>query len=287
MIKILTYTFLVALGLLTSCGNSSTKKSTASDSNGTKGIEQLNLSDRQDSLLSGTNTVNTMDTDSIYVHSVHFTQLDTITTSWNMTEDDVHSFFEGAIPATNSEVAKMISNNYYPYSVTGKVIIDGLDYDYVINPVGVAILFNKQSRHQFFVNYTCETILKEKSASTLRIQILSYNKRSYDYDDDLGRWCKDWWLSATDINNYFKLCKAWDESKQGAVLTLFDNYNCDISGYLEMDGKIYRYWLWCNGPFFLTPIKADIHLESQVYVCQDEAGLKYIYSIEKNPTLDV
>lgn len=278
-------TFILILMLLVLCGNPFTRRGGISSASEKSHPEIIDKSNVPTSIEYGLSCV-----DSIVVQSVNFSNLDIVSTSWNMTMEDVRSFFEHARLTTESEVAEIVSKNYSPFSITGEVWLDGQRNNYTISPAGTAILFptsfDQNSQHIFFVNDEYVTIMQDKLPYDLELKVLSYHKKSYDNDDDLGKWCKNWRLSATDIDSYFTLCKPWDENVKGAVLTLFYNYNCEINGYLEMNDRIYRYWLWCNGPFILTPVQSNGYGERLNFVCQDEAGLKYLYEIEKNPTLD-
>lgn len=271
--------------LLVSCVNSSTRRVIASNTNNKAYVETVDASDtlvHDDSLHY---------VDSIVVKSIYHTRLDTLSSSWNMTEEEVHAFFAEAIPSTNSEVAKIVSENYHPFSIAGEVMMNGKEYEYTITPAGTAILFpssfDENSQYIFLLNDIHILAPKKNLSRNLKIKILSYHKNGYEYSGDLGEWSKDWWLSATDIDNYFDLCEPWDENIKGAVNTLFYNYNCDIDGYLEMNDHIYYYRLWCNGPFILTPARDCGYEERLNFVCQDKAGLKYIYEVEDNPTLDM
>ena len=219
----------------------------------------------------------------IKVLNSKFYQLDTFTTTWNLTKEELQLFFETAKQIDHFEAARIINKRYHPFSIEGEIDCGDSTARFRLNPAGIAILYDRKLDSLFFFKYNNDTNnlfrLPVRAYPKWPIKILSKKKivGKISESDSLYIWVKNWNLTVTEINEYLGLCK---KEKEHILYQLFMNYPCSINGDAVWEDDIYSFKLECSGMTWMRKkIGETSDDKTYGFGCFDKKGEKYIYEI--------
>jgi len=240
-----------------------------------------------DTIQNITDSIDTIIVNDTIVKSSDFYQLDTLTTDWRLTSDEILNYFSNAKQIDNEEAAMIVGKNYYPFSIEGEISCNSKDFQFIIIPSGVGILFSSSTPHKY--QYYYDDIARSREGKRLNqlhskgLKMLLLSQKKYcKYDEcgeELGAWCRKWKLSVTDFNKYVSLCKQMPHHE---LYQMFQNCPCGFDGYLVWKGEVYRYTLEASAPLWLWNAckKVTSDEETVGFGCFVKAGEKYVFEVD-------
>jgi hypothetical protein len=219
--------------------------------------------------------------DVITVMSAQLEQLDTGLIEWQLDDNQIAHYFLTAKQIENKEAAKFISENYYPCSMTGNLIYQGKNYNFILHASGVGILHDTNGIVQFYTNDSANQDLFNNlkwNSENLNMFLIS-QQRYFNCEqcgEDLCNWCKKWRLSIVDFNKYVSLCKRFTNSSE--FYATFYNYPCWLRGYLVWEEQIYLYSLESSAPLRIRNIVTGENVG--MFGCLNKKeGEKYVFEV--------
>lgn len=221
--------------------------------------------------------------DSMVVKGSKFEQLDTLSTKWQLDDEQIVRYFQSAKQIENLDAAKIIVANYSPFVIEGQLNYNETDFQFIITSSGVGIL-RSDTIHRYYIynEYPHQSVfLNKRELVDLDIFLLSQRKvvknKYVNNESDFYNWCKLWKLSASDFNKYFKLC---EQMSQTELYQRFQNYPCWLEGYLVWNGEIFFYRLDSSAPLWLQYLDEDSKNKEIGFGCFDRIGEKYVFEID-------